>query len=79
MKPKFNIGQRIAYIARNKCAVGGHVIRGKWSHYVGYIKQIRKSLFGIRYVVNVAKSADVHIVPERDILHVVEKRDESNK
>lgn len=79
MKARYQVGQRLAYIARNKCVLNGNVISGLWRHHVGYVKQIRRSLLGVRYVINKAKSEEVHIVPERDILGIVEKRENSNK
>ncbi len=73
MKEFYSVGQRIAFIARNKCTFNGNIIRGKWSHYVGYIKQVRRSVFGVRYVVNVSKSSDIYFVPQRDVIGVAEK------
>ena len=74
MKSKYQKGQRIEFIARNECEVKGSLIRGKWSHYVGYVKQVRKLMFGALYVVIVAKSSDVYLVPERDIIGIVESK-----
>lgn len=76
MKPKYNKGDRLSFIARNRCSLNGNRIDGKWMHYVGYVKQVRRSLFGVRYVMNVAKCADVFIVPQRDIIELV--TDKSN-
>ncbi len=70
MKPKYVIGQCVEYVARNKCTYNGNVINGKWSHFVGFVKIVRRRLFGFAYVINVAKSRDVHIVPERDIIGI---------
>lgn len=79
MKPLYEIGQRLAFIARNKCTFNGNMISGKWTHFVGYVKQVRRSLLGMRYVMIVSKSDDIYIIPQRDIMGVVEKRDNSNK
>lgn len=79
LKAKYEIGQRLSFIARNKCAVGRKLIIGKWTHHVGYVKQVRRSLLGVRYVMIKSKSDDIYIVPQRDIIGVVEKRDNSNK
>lgn len=79
MKPLYQIGQRLAFIARNKCAIGRKLIKGKWTHHVGYVKQVRRSLLGVWYVMIKSKSDDIYIVPQRDIMGVVEKRDNPNK
>lgn len=79
MKVKYKVGQRLSFIARNKCTFNGCQITGKLTHYVGYVKQIRRSLFGVRYVMIVSKSDEIHIVSQRDIMGVVEKREDSNK
>ena len=78
MKAKYEIGQRLSFIARNKCAVKGEIIEGKWTHIVGYVKQIRRSLLGVKYVICKSKSDEIFIIPQRDIMGVVEKR-ETNK
>ncbi len=79
MKAKYEIGQRLSFIARNKSTFNGNKISGIWKHYVGYVKQVRRSLLGVRYVINVAKSPEIFIVPQRDIIGVVEKKEISNK
>lgn len=79
MKARYEIGQRLSFIARNKCRFNGNKISGIWKHYVGYVKQVRRSLLGVRYVINVAKSPEIFIVPQRDIIGIVEKKDNSNK
>lgn len=79
MKAKYGIGQRLSFIARNKCAVGRKLIIGKWTHHVGYVKQIRRSLLGVRYVMIKSKSDGIYIIPQRDVIGVVEKRDSINK
>lgn len=79
MKPLYQIGQRLAFIARNECTFNGNRISGKWSHFVGYVKQVRRSLFGVRYVMIKSKSDDIYIVPQRDVIGIVEKREDSNK
>lgn len=78
MKPDYRIGQRLAFIARNSCTVEGRKIYGKWTHYVGYVKQIRRRFFHVRYVVILPKSADIFIVPQRDIIGVVERKEENS-
>lgn len=75
MKARYEIGQRLSFIARNKCTFNGNKISGIWKHYVGYVKQVRRSLLGVRYVINVAKSPEIFIVPQRDIIGIVEKKD----
>lgn len=75
MKPLYQIGQRLSFIARNKCTFNGNQIDGKWSHHVGYVKQVRRSLLGVRYVMIKSKSDEIFIVPQRDIIGVVEKRE----
>lgn len=79
MKPHYEIGQRLSFIARNTCTYNGNRISGKWTHHVGYAKQVRRSLLGVRYVMIKSKSDDIYIVPQCDIIGVVEKRDNSNK
>lgn len=79
MKTKYQEGQRLAYIARNECTLDGKIVKGPWRHHVGYVKQVRRSLLGVRYVINVAKTDEVHIVPVRDIIGPVEKRENPNK
>lgn len=79
MKTEYCIGQRVAFIARNECTVEGETIKGKWQHHVGYVKQIRRGLFNVVYVVILHKSDEIFIVPQRDILGVVEKRENTNK
>lgn len=44
----------------------------KIKHFVGYVKAVRKSLFGAKYVINVAKSDEIYIVRKRDIFGLVE-------
>lgn len=78
MKPLYQIGQRLAFIARNTCTYNGNRINGKWTHIVGYVKQVRRSLLGVRYVMIKSKSDDIYIVPQRDIIGVVEKRENTN-
>lgn len=46
-----------------------------WKHYVGYVKQVRRTLFGVRYVINVCKTDEIHFVPQRDVIGVLEKRE----
>ncbi len=75
MKPIYEIGQRLAFIAQNKCTYNGNRINGKWMHYVGYVKQVRRSLLGVRYVMIKSKSDEIFIVPQRDVIGVVEKRE----
>lgn len=79
MKPRYLIEQRIAFIARNECTVEGEIIKGKWQHHVGYIKQVRRRLFDVLYVVILHKSDEIYIVPQCDVLGVVEKRENINK
>lgn len=79
MRIKYKVEQRLSFIARNKCTYNGNRINGKWSHHVGYVEQVRRTIFGVRYVMIVAKSDEIHIVPQRDIIGVVEKREDSNK
>lgn len=79
MKPIYTVGQRLSFIARNKCTVNGNRINGKWTHFVGYVKQVRRSLLGVRYVMIKSKSDDIYIVPQRDIIEVVERRETTNK
>lgn len=79
MKPLYEIGQRLSFIARNKCSVNGEIIKGKWTHIVGYVKQVRRSLFGVKYVMIKSKSDDIYIVPQRDVIGLVEKRENINK
>lgn len=79
MKPIYAVGQRLSFIARNKCTVNGNRINGKWTHFVGYVKQVRRSLLGVRYVMIKSKSDDIYIVPQRDIIEVVERRETTNK
>lgn len=74
MRPIYEIGQRLAFIARNECVIDGKRVVGKWSHIVGYVKQVRRSLFGVRYVVCKSKCDEIFIVPQRDVLGIVEKR-----
>lgn len=78
MKPKYHVNERIAFVSRNIFIVEGKRNIGKWQHHVGYVKQVRRSLLGFRYIVNVAKSSDVYFVPERDIIGLVANREESN-
>lgn len=79
MKPLYEIGQRLEFIARHKCTVDEKIIEGKWAHYVGYVKQVRRSLLAVRYVMILPKANDIFIVPQRDIIGIVEKRDNTNK
>lgn len=75
MKPLYDTGQRVAFIARNECVIDGKRALGKWSHIVGYVKQVRRSLLGAKYVVCKSKSDEIYIVPQRDVLGLVEKRE----
>ena len=75
VKAKYKIGQRVSFIAQNKIEVNDKCVIGKWQHCVGYIKQVRRSLRKICYVIIKAKSDDIYIVPQCDIIGIVEKRD----
>lgn len=79
MKVKYKIGQRLAFIARNECIIDGKRMIGKWKHFVGYVKQVRRTFLGAYYVMIVCKSDEILIVPQRDIIGIVEKREDSNK
>lgn len=79
MKTSYKVGQRLAFIARNECIIDGKRMIGKWKHLVGYVKQIRRTFLGTYYVMIVCKSDDIFIVAQRDIIGVVEKREDSNK
>lgn len=79
MKNKYQIGQRLSYFVRNEIVINGERISGKWTHHVGFVKQIRRHLFHIDYVMIVAKSDEIHIVPQRDIIGPVESRKITNK
>lgn len=79
MKPKYYVGQRLSFIARSEFAVNGNRVLDKLTYHVGYVKQVRRRFFGVRYVMIVAKSDEIHIVPPRDILGTVEKRDNLTK
>lgn len=78
MKPLYKIGQRLEFIARNKCSVKGEIIEGKWMHIVGYVKQVRRSFLGVKYVINKSKTDEIFIVPQRDIIGIVERRENTN-
>lgn len=75
MESKYQKGQRVEYVARNKCTYNGNRISGLWRHHVGYVKQVRRTLFGTRYVIIVAKSDEIHFVRSRDIIGTVEDRE----
>ncbi len=79
MKPIYEVGQSLAFIARSKCVYNGNRISGRWMHFVGYVKQVRRSLLGVRYVMNVSKSSEVYIVPQRDIMGIVNNRTKSDE
>lgn len=79
METKYEKEQRVAFIARNKCEFNGKVIKGTWTHHVGYIKQVRQFLWWKRYVIIIAKSDEIFIVPQRDIIGIVESRNTNNK
>lgn len=74
-KAVYEIGQRLAFIARNECIIDNKRALGKWSHVVGYVKQVRRSIFGVKYVICKSKSDEIYIIPQRDVLGVVEKRE----
>lgn len=78
MKTKYEVGQRISFIARNEIIYGGKRIFGPWKHHVGYVKQVRKTLFGERYVTVKAKSDEIYILSSHNIIGLVEKREETN-
>ena len=78
MKINYQVGQRLSFIARNKCVMDNKRMIGKWRHFVGYVKQVRRSFLGIYYVMIVCKSDEVFIVPQRDIIGIVEKKDNTN-
>lgn len=79
MKPIYRIGERISFIFRSKYSYDSQLIIGPWRHHVGYIKQVRRSLFGVKYVIIKSKSDEIFIVPQRDIIGIVEKKREVNK
>lgn len=74
-KAKYEVGDRVSFMSKNKCTLNGNRISGITKHFVGYVKQVRHTLLGIRYVICVAKSDEVRIVPEHDIFGKVEKRE----
>lgn len=75
MKAKYMAGQRLAFIARNKCTFNGSLISGKWSYFVGYVKKVRRTIFGTQYIMQVSGKDDIYIVPQRDVISALEKRD----
>lgn len=79
METKYEKEQRVAFIARNRCNYNGEIIKGKWTHHVGYIKQVRQFLWWKWYVVIIAKSDEIFIVPQRNIIGIVESRNIINK
>lgn len=72
---KYNVGDRVAYMTRQFTDGDGNVGTSK----VGYIKQVRKSLFGTRYVICVAKSDEVNIVDERNIFNKLERKERTDE
>lgn len=75
MKQLYQVGQRVAFIARNEVALGDLIVTGKWQHHVGFVKQVRRSILRKRYVLILPKSTEIFIVPQRDIIGVVERRE----
>lgn len=74
MKIPYKINDRVSFMTRCKCVVGRSVAKGLNKHFVGYIKQIRRSIFGRRYVILVAKSDEIFIVKPSHIFGKLEKK-----
>lgn len=71
---KYNVGDRVAFMTRRMFCFGT-----EHTHEVGYIKQVRKSLLGTRYVICVAKSKDVYVVRVRDVFGKVERKEKADE
>lgn len=69
-RPRFNVNDRVNFMART---VEGALDVLK--SFVGYVKQVRKGLFGTRYAIYVAKTDEIYVVPEKDIFGIAEKKD----
>lgn len=78
-KAKYEVGDRVSFVARQECTLNGNLISGVLRHKVGYIKQVRNHFLGVRYVICVAKSDEVLIVPERDVFGKVERKEKANE
>lgn len=74
-KAKYEVGDRVSFVARQECTLNGNLISGVLRHKVGYIKQVRNHFWGVRYVVCVSKSDELHVVPEHDIFGKVERKE----
>lgn len=77
MKTIYKLEQRVAFIARNEVACDGKVILGLRKYCKGYIKQIRRSLLGVRYVIQIPKTYEIHIVRQRDVLGVADYHEDN--
>ncbi len=64
---KYQVGDKVEYFYRYK---------GSYHYAHGYIKAVWRRLFTSVYVINRAKSEDVHICSERRIFNKVERAHE---
>lgn len=72
--PKYQLNDRVSFMAVVE-EVRGDFIQKTLKSFAGYIKQVRRSIFGTRYVIFSAKADRLYIVPERDVLGIIEKKE----
>lgn len=74
-KNRFNLNDRVSFMART-VELEDSLQLGVLKSLVGYIKQVRRRWWGkTRYAICVAKTNDVYIVDEQDVLGIAEKKD----
>lgn len=74
-KNRFNLNDRVSFMART-VELEDCLTLGVLKSLVGYIKQVRRRWWGkTRYAICVAKTNDVYIVDEQDVLGIAEKKD----
>lgn len=74
-KNRFNLNDRVSFMART-VELEDSLQLGVLKSLVGYVKQVRRRWWGkTRYAICVAKTNDVYIVDEQDVLGIAEKKD----
>ncbi len=72
--PKYQLNDRVSFMAVVE-EVHSDFIQKTLKSFAGYIKQVRRSIFGTRYVIFSAKADRLYIVPKRDVLGIIEKKE----
>lgn len=78
-KPKFKENDRVSFMAWTAAPTDSNPF-GMLKNFVGYVKQVRRRWWGkTRYAICVAKTSEMFIVDECDVIGLVEKKENKTK